>query len=166
MSPILYQLLERIDKVQSVIEEILHAFLEPQFFVVDLSVHGNQSRFKIELKLDGDQGISIDQCAAISRRLISEIESRDLIEGHFNLEVSSPGLDYPLVQKRQYHKNIGRKFKILTLDNKTISGELLEVGEEDILLLEEKKIKKKVEIGETRISFSNIKQAKVLVSFN
>ena len=118
--------------------------------------------------LDGEhEGISIDECAKISRIIGGYIEENNLIEEAYQLEVSSPGLDLPLTQPRQYTKNIGRDLN-LQIEGKEISGRLEEVNESGILLTPIKmrgKLKAYAKES-TAIEFVKIDKANILISFN
>ena len=111
--------------------------------------------------LDGDEGITIDQCSQVSRELSGLLEETDLIDGKYFLEVSSAGLDFPLQSIRQYYKNVGRSLKIDLADGSQVSGELKTVEDDKIVL--EEKVKKEVITHE--INLSDIKKSMVLVSF-
>jgi len=136
-------------------------------FIVDLVITGNSGRQKISITLDGDNGVDIDTCAYLSRKVGNEIEEKNLIDAAYILEVSSPGIDQPLKLKRQYYRNIGRKVSVTLLDDSQIIGLLKEVNEEVIILDAEKKEKasKKIIIESRQIAFSDIKKTNVLVSF-
>lgn len=136
-------------------------------FIVDLVITGNSGRQKISITLDGDNGVDIDTCAYLSRKVGNEIEETNLIDSAYVLEVSSPGIDQPLKLKRQYYRNIGRRVSVTLLDESQINGLLKEVNEELIVLDAEKKDKasKKNIIESRQIAFSDIKKTNVLVSF-
>lgn len=152
--------------VQEMLEE--H---DQSLFLVDISISNAKNSQKVVVHLDGDEGISIDTCAEISRKLGTRMEEEELISGSFTLEVSSPGLDLPLKMHRQYKKNVGRKIKVLLQDNTTVKGELTQVNEQQIVLQEELKVKSKDKSkkrGETKevvIPFQDIKKTNVLASF-
>ena len=136
-----------------------------QYYMVDIAVTGNKEK-TIKVLVDSDEGIDIDTCALISRNLSERLEEEDLIEDSFVLEVSSPGIDYPLKSLRQYRKNIGRRIQILLKDNKIIEGELMMVDEEQIKVKQELKQRgKKKELKEMVLPFDQIKKSKILVSF-
>jgi ribosome maturation factor RimP len=149
--------------------ELLEPYLEEgRIFIVDVQVSTSKIRENITILLDTDEGIKIEECASISRRLAHFIESNELIGEAYNLEVSSPGIDQPLTFKRQYVKNIGRNLKIQLSEVGEKVGLLEDVTEEGIIFKEEvKKSKsKKVEPpAAITIPFSNIQQAKVQISF-
>lgn len=127
-------------------------------FVVDVKVKGNTGNQKVLVFIDGDNGISIDQCGKISRQIGSEMEEQDFMSGKYVLEVSSPGLDFPLTLHRQYVKNVGRELAVETIEGEKLEGTLQKVEEEMIELIIAKKYVHS-------IAFQEIKQSKVKVSF-
>lgn len=151
------------------ITELLQPYLEDdRIFIVDVKVSEGKIRQTVTVLLDTDEGIKIEECASVSRRLAHFIETNELIKDAYNLEVSSPGVDFPLTFKRQYVKNIGRSLKLQLLDGGEKIGLLENVTEEGIVFKEEpkkSKSKKNVLTESLMISFENIKQAKVQISF-
>ena len=121
---------------------------------------------KLIIHVDGDQGISIQDCAAISRHVGFHLEEENTIEKAYNLEVSSPGVGEPLKLQRQYEKNIGRELSVKVTGGDIMEGKLLDVNEQSITM--EAKVKekgKKAQLVETSLDFSNIIETKVLISF-
>ncbi|WP_420317460.1 ribosome maturation factor RimP [Ekhidna sp.] len=142
------------NRVRSIAEKAIEN--NDELFLVDVKIKGNPGNQKVLVFVDGDNGISIDQCSAISRFIGSELEECEILDGKYLLEVSSPGLDFPLSLSRQYVKNVGRELEIEMLDGEKIHGELTNVENEEIL------IKDKVERS---LQIKDIKQSKVKVSF-
>ena len=141
-------------EIRKIVQPILD---EEDLFLVDVVMKGNEASQKVLVLIDGDDGLSIDQCGKVSRRLGSIIEEQDLITSRYTLEVSSPGLDFPLKSFRQYKKNIGRELT-LTLDN----GDQVEGRLE---ALEEEKLKLVMNNDQKEFPFEIIKQSKVKISF-
>lgn len=81
----------------------------PELFLVEVKMLPNN---KLIIHVDGDEGISIQDCVAISRHVGFHLEEENAIEQAYNLEVSSPGVGEPLKLIRQYNKNIGRTVSI------------------------------------------------------
>ncbi len=135
-------------------------------FVIEVVVSRKKTPTKLLVIIDGDHGVTIDDCADLSRVLSKELDERNYFgdDDRYLLEVSTPGLDHPLALKRQYHKNTGRKLKVITKEA-TTEGMLTEVTDERIVLVQEKGSGKKKEIREIEIPFSEIDKAFVLVSF-
>lgn len=123
-------------------------------------------RNKVLILLDGDQGVSIDQCAQVSRHVGNKLEEENMIEHAYTLEVSSPGIDYPLKFNRQYVKNIGRSLSLKMNDGKRREGKLMAVNEREIQMEEKIKEKgKKAKIELAVIPFEEITEAKVTINF-
>ncbi|MEY5047806.1 MAG: hypothetical protein RLZZ175_1165 [Bacteroidota bacterium] len=138
----------------------------PNVFVVEVIIGSHNKSTRVQVILDGDNGVGIDDCSTLSRQLGEQIEEKNLFEQAYTLEVGSPGLDKPLKLKRQYNKNIGKTVKVVEKDGVTITGELLEVAEDTILVKESKKVKSKITTTEHTISFNDIKSTTVVISFN
>jgi ribosome maturation factor RimP len=150
------------------VEEIRNmavANLSADKFVVEVLVSGNKIPKRVIVIIDGDQGITIDDCAELSRTLAKQLDDRALLgDENYLLDVSTPGLDHPLKLKRQYYKNIGRGLKIKRLDTVT-EGKLTAVTEDKIILTQEVGMGKKKETNIIEIPFSEIDKAFVMVSF-
>ena len=150
--------------------EVIKALVEEEvkdspFFVVDI-VGGDRSR-KIQVLIDGDKGVTVDQCSKISRSISKVVDDEEFEADPFILEVSSPGADEPLKNKRQYNKHIGRKLLIETEAN-TAEYKLLEVKEDHIVcapVLDKKQKKNKVKAEPVDIRFSDIITSTVVLSF-
>lgn len=137
----------------------------PGVFVVDIKMLPNH---KLIILVDGDNGIGVGDCAKISRYVGFKLEEENVIEEAYNLEVSSPGVDFPLTMVRQYAKNIGRDLSVKMLDGVKREGELLSVNEESITINEIIKAGlkgRKAEVLEALIPLDQITEAKVLISF-
>jgi ribosome maturation factor RimP len=135
----------------------------PELFLVEVKMLPNN---KLIIHVDGDEGISIQDCAAISRHVGFHLEEENTIEKAYNLEVSSPGVGEPLKLNRQYVKNIGRELSIKLNGGELKEGKLLAVNDKSITI--EAKVKekgKKVQLVETSVDFDNIVETKVLISF-
>lgn len=132
-------------------------------FLVDLWIKPTNN---IRVAVDADQGLPIEKCVSINRKLYKQIEEAGLYpDGNFSLEVSSPGLDEPLKLHRQYVKNIGRSVEVTQLDGKVIEGELTAVNEEQVEVRETKGKNKKKEVVLHTIPFSHIKSTKIQIKF-
>lgn len=135
----------------------------PDLFLVSVKMHSNG---KLVILVDGDKGIGIADCAAISRHVGFHLEEENVIENAYNLEVSSPGIDAPLVLPRQYVKNVGRQLAIKMADGSKREGKLTGMTEDAVLIEEIKKDKgKKAETIESAIPLAQITETKVLISF-
>lgn len=134
-------------------------------FVVEVLVSGKKIPKRVLIIIDGDHGITIDDCANLSRILSKEFDERAYFgEDNYLLEISTPGLDHPLKLKRQYYKNTGRNLKVVGREL-THEGKLKEVTDDKIVLVQETGTGKKKETKEIDIPFSEIEKTFVQVSF-
>ncbi|WP_316798858.1 ribosome assembly cofactor RimP [Pedobacter frigidisoli] len=135
----------------------------PELFLVDVKMLPNN---KLIIHVDGDEGISIQDCVDISRHVGFHLEEENTIEQAYNLEVSSPGVGEPLKLIRQYQKNIGRTLSLKLKDGRKKEGKLLEVAENNLLMEESVKEKgKKAVLVQTEVSLNDILETSVLISF-
>ncbi len=147
------------------IEEFVTRFIENSdgLFLVEVK---NAPGNKITVLLDGDKGITIENCTVINKALYKYIEETDLFGGNnFSLEVSSPGVDKPLKLLRQYKKNIGRSVEVLLEDGTKTEGKLTQANEEGITIEEKKRTGNKMTMTTKTILFNQIKRTTVLITF-
>ncbi|MBB6236681.1 ribosome assembly cofactor RimP [Pedobacter riviphilus] len=135
----------------------------PELFLVEVKMLPNN---KLIIHVDGDEGISIQDCVAISRHVGFHLEEENVIEQAYNLEVSSPGVGEPLKLIRQYNKNIGRTVSIKLKEGLKKEGKLLAVTENNLLIEESVKEKGKKAVAiQTDVPFNDILETSVLISF-
>jgi ribosome maturation factor RimP len=153
--------------VKEKIVALLSTLLEDdKYFIVEVHLSPSKIRQKVTVLIDSDAGISIDECAEISRKLDDMIEAEALIPHAYTLEVSSPGVDYPLAMPRQYQKNIGRTLRVILRDGIEKRGELLSANEEGFVILEELKKKKKDQVpAELHFLYADIAKVEVQIKF-
>ena len=149
-------------KVRDLVDEALA--LNESLFLIDLSISTNN---KIQVTVDGDNGVPLSECIRISRNVEHNLDRE---EEDFSLEVTTPDIAHPLKEKRQYKKNISRILKVKTAIEE-LEGTLVEADDEKIVLnwkaREPKPIGKgKVTVNKTAtITYKEIKEAKVKIVF-
>ncbi|WP_262383891.1 ribosome maturation factor RimP [Hymenobacter lutimineralis] len=154
----------KFDRAQ--IAEMLQDSLPgPELFIVGLTV-SDAVRPKVTAILDGEQGLGIDECALVSRRLARRIEEAYGEEASYTLEVTSPGADQPLTDPRQYVRHVGRTLSLKLADGTEKTGTLEAVEAGGIQLAETVKEKnKKKTLPAVLLPFETIQEAKVVISF-
>jgi len=125
---------------------------------VDLLAKGK--RFLLRVFVDKEGGVTIMDCERMSRSLEALLDVEDPIKGPYVLEVSSPGLDRPLVKQRDFDRSVGKLVRIVSsekIDNQTFFvGRIIDVGEGWIRLKIEKKNGKDIYIPLDKISRANL----------
>jgi ribosome maturation factor RimP len=132
--------------------------------VVDVVMVGKTGNKKLLIAIDGDQGVTIDDCAELSRQLSARLDEENWIDEHYVLEVSTPGLDQPLKLIRQYKKNINRVVRIRT-GGTLLEGKLIEANDHGVAIQHPKKGGKKHEVETTTVPYSDIEKTFVMASF-
>jgi len=154
--------------MKELVAELLEKALKENesLFLIDFSVsEGNQ----IKVVIDGDKGVTVNDCISISRAIEHNID-RDEID--FSLDVSSAGVSEPLLIPRQYLKNIGRNLKVITKNNDVCQGKLEKANDKNIELLWKVREPKPIGKGKTTvqkeavIDYKDIVEATVMIKFN
>ena len=150
------------DKVAALLESALKE--KETIFLIDFTVGLDN---KINVILDGDNGVTLKDCMDVSRAIEHNLDRE---EEDFSLEVASAGATAPIVMPRQYRKNIGRKLEVRT-QHESIEGQLTAATETSITL--EWKAREPKPVGKGKITvqkkqeiaISEIAQAKVILKF-
>lgn len=139
---------------------------DERLFIVELTISASNV---IRLELDKTEGnVSIEDCMSVSRNIEHNLDRED---ADFELHVSSAGLDKPLRVHAQYVKNIGRDLDVKLKSKEKTTGTLIAVDDTGIVLKrEEKQVvegkkKKELVVIENKIAFSDINEAKIVISF-
>ena len=138
------------------VTEILKEYFKKRndLFLIDFELSlGN----KVNVTIDGDNGVTVDDCVQLSRSLENNLD-RDSED--FSLEVSSAGANTPLVHRRQYVKNIGRILNLVTCDNEKYEAVLKDVSDQNIIL--EWKTREPKPIGKGKVTV----QKSVKINYN
>ena len=139
----------------------------PDYFVAEVQLRGTAQRPKVVVLVEGDAGVTVDVCAAVSRGMAEQIETQALLEGAYVLEVSSPGVDYPLTRPRQYPRHVGRRLEVTLRDGSQVNGRLLEVTAEGLLLeVAEAVAGQRRKVNTARpVAYHDVEQSKVMIAF-
>ncbi len=128
-----------------------------------VGVRSNESNTDFKFFIDGKEGVGIKTISKLSRKVSNTLdEDESLDDTPFRFEISSPGVDNPLIDKRQYSQHVGRELSINLNNGNNIEGELLHV-KEDTLTLKVQISKQK--FAEEIILFDGINQSTVKISF-
>jgi len=160
MSPFLLRMISK-ERIESIVNERI---ANSDLFLVEVRTGPT----RITVFVDKPAGVTLDECASLNKHINNELEPEGIWES-CELEVSSPGMDQPLKVLPQYLRRIGRDIRVVTVDGQEHNGKLEAADDEGISLTEivvEKENKKRIrkEVA-SRISFSNIKETKLKLSF-
>ena len=115
----------------------------------------------VRLFIDKEGGVTVEDCADVSRQVSAVLDVEDLIADKYNLEVSSPGLDRPLFTLNQFERYLGQEIllhlRIPVADRRKWQGQLAKIENDMITLI--------VDGKEQVLAFGNIQKANVVPKF-
>jgi ribosome maturation factor RimP len=140
------------EKIKNTVEQL-------GFLLIEINFRGNENDLVLEIFIDNEVGIITSDCVDVSRACGDLIESENLIESKYRLDVSSPGIDRPLMYIQQYQKNIDRFFEL------EFEGQVGEKFVAKLLDVNNEILKFQIDNKIEEVNFNNIKSAKVVVRF-
>lgn len=146
------------------VKELITGIIKEELESTDcflVGVDTNQAETDLKFFIDGKEGVSVQVCTRLSRKISRILDEEYLDDQPIRYEISSPGVDQPLIDKRQYEQHVGRDLEVMTADDIVIEGELISLSDAEITLSIASKHKKEERV----ISFENIKSSIVKVSF-
>ena len=147
---------QNFENIHQIAQQVVE---QNSLFLIDLIIRGSETNRVIEVFIDGEKNISAEVCALVSREITKQIDENNLLNS-YRLDVSSPGVDRPLIFLKQFPKHINRMFEVefkSTDSSSTFKGKFISVDDGVLSFQTDKEIK---------IKFNDIIKAKVLVSFN
>jgi ribosome maturation factor RimP len=126
------------------LEERLRAVLEPEieslgFECVEIALASETGRRILRITLDSGHGVTLDECAAVSRAVAPVLEAFESLPGRYYLEVSSPGINRPLTKPEHFRRFLGERAKLQLVSKLdgglTVTGVLRDL-QEGVLTLE------------------------------
>lgn len=151
------------ENVKEAIDQAMEA--HTSLFLIDYVISPDS---KINITIDGDQGVTLQDCIDVSRAVENQLDRE---EQDFSLEVASAGATSPLRMPRQFKKNIGRKLKVVTLSQEKYEATLVDVDDTQIFLEWNAREAKPVGKGKVTVekkegvAYDQIKEAIVIITF-
>lgn len=138
--------------------------LEEGVFLLDIIWKPGST--KILVLVDGDSGVTIENCRKISKHISFMLDEQPASETPYTLEVSSPGADMPLRLLRQYFKHIGRELSIRLHNESKVEGKLKAIENEVLeIQLPDKKGRFSPSSKYESVSFQDILESTIKISF-
>lgn len=128
------------------------------FELVAAELAGSAKNLTVKVFIDKDGGVTVDDCASVSRDLSERLDERDLIPAAYTLEVSSPGLDRPLKNLADFTRFAGSLAKLRTHEpidgQRNFSGSVVGVEGDEILF--DDKTSGRVRIPHSAVAKANL----------
>ena len=108
------------------------------FELVDAEISGGRQHQTLRVYIDGPRGVTVDDCADVSRQLSAILDVEDPFPGSYTLEVSSPGLDRPLVTPADFRRFQGELVRVRLLNaldgRRNFTGRLIDSTDEGVVV--------------------------------
>jgi ribosome maturation factor RimP len=120
--------------------EVVRGFAQPLAIgagldLVDVEVKGTGPRTLVRVKVDRKGGVGLAECQELSRALSRALDDSDPIDDRYQLEVSSPGVNYPLRNQRDFDRVEGRLVVLRRRDESDeLKGKVVEAAESEVVL--------------------------------
>ena len=126
---------ELIGEVWNLLEPVIAA---RGMEILEIEYRRESAGWVLRVFLDGDRGVSVEDCAEVSRFAGDLLDVADLIQTHYNLEISSPGIDRPLRRMEHFQKYIGDIIEVRTAspiqNRRNFRGELMNVSPQGVTI--------------------------------
>jgi len=141
--------MDEVERTALIEEAVIPVVGDHGLELVDVEWRGLRPRGLLRLYVDKPGGVGIGDCERLSRELGDVLDAAALIEGGYDLEVSSPGLDRQLRKDREYRWAIGKPVRCWLAGGSEVRGRLTEVTPEWLVLDREGE---RVELGRAGVT--------------
>ena len=148
-----------IQEIIRQVEELATRLVEDEGFELwGTHLITESGRRVLRVTLECENGISLDDCTRVHRQLSDLLDVHDLIPRRYTLEVSSPGINRPLLRPSHYQRSLGQpiwlQVKVPQDERRVFAGSLYEVEENGVSLVDR-------EVGRVHIAWEDIARARV-----
>ncbi|MEW9806237.1 ribosome maturation factor RimP [Mesorhizobium sp. ZMM04-5] len=126
-----------------------------------------QNGLTLQIMAERDDGtMTVEDCEEVSRAVSPALDVADPVEKAYHLEVSSPGIDRPLVRKSDFATWSGHQVKmetsVLVADRKRFKGRIAEAGQDDVLI--ERDVPAYGDSAAVRVPYEAIAEARLVLT--
>jgi len=121
------------------VNELIASYLEENNIeLVDIIYRREQGGMVLRLLIDTAEGVTIADCEALNNYLSELLDKENVMEDAYTLEVSSPGLDRPIVTDKDFTRAMGKMLDITTYEpidmRKAHSGKLIGMDKDSVVM--------------------------------
>lgn len=124
--------------LEKIKEAALPILAEEGAELVDFLLSQGKGTTLLRFLVDKTGGITLEDCAQLNRRIAQVLEERDVIQRSYILEVSSPGLDRPIVSTRDFQRCLGTAVKLvlhIPLNGQNVLSGFLDAVDADTIVI-------------------------------
>jgi len=107
------------------------------FELVDLKRRGSPNQVRLQVRIDrpdGSAGVTVDDCASVSRGLEAWLDNTELLGPRYVLEVSSPGIERPIRWAEHWRRFVGHDVKVRLINVGRVRATILEADDDRVTL--------------------------------
>lgn len=150
----------KTQQLETLLEPVVSS-MDYEFVGLEFIAQGNHSILRIFI--DAENGVAVDDCAAVSRQLSAVLDVEDPISSEYTLEISSPGLNRPLFKLSQYEQFIGEEVKFKTIRPQLENGQRKFKG--IITAVENNNVVFAIDNDTISVPFADIDKANIVAKF-
>ena len=151
----------KLEKLREMAEAVA---TEQGLLLFDLETKFSGKEWSVIVTLDRmDGNVGLSDCEQVSRKLSTLLDVEDIIQHHYRLEVSSPGIERPLRRPEDYERFKGRKAKLVLVSDEKNPGGVLEGT---LTGLKNGEITLDIKGEESRVAPDRIKRANLIFDFD
>jgi ribosome maturation factor RimP len=142
------------DLLQPLVESLGYEF-------VGMEYHNNPKQSVVRIYIDAEAGVGLEDCETVSREVAALLDVEDPIKGHYNLEISSPGVDRPLFTPAQFARFAGEEAQVTLFapadGRRKFKGVILDADDTTVRL--------EVDGDEVSLDFANVAKARLVPDY-
>jgi len=126
--------------------------------LVEIKLSRFKRNFRLQVFMDSDHGVALGDCAHMSGLMGTALDVADLLGDSYVLEVSSPGLDRPLLVDRDFRRRIGKRIEIQMVDGDceiTVQGDLTGIENGNLIVSGDD--------GLVEIALAKVRQGRIII---
>jgi ribosome maturation factor RimP len=129
--------------------------------LVEVALHRGRGRQVLSVIVDREGGVDLDTIAQTSERVSRRLDLEGFEPGPYTLEVSSPGIERPLKEPRDFWRRVGEKVKVkasMPEGTQTLTGTLVGAGPEEVRIA--------TDVGEHDVAYDAILSARIVADWD
>jgi len=147
-------------KITEEVERLIQPILDSlNIELVLIEYYGSKGGGKLRIFIDKEEGITLDDCVMVSKMISRALDHNEIIHHRYNLEVSTPGIDRPLVKEKDFIRFKDKQCKITTVvpfhNRRNFKGQLLGFEDNKVIICVAGEVFK---IPYTKIAKANLKE--------
>jgi ribosome maturation factor RimP len=127
-----------MENIEQKLREMITPLCEDSaLFLINLRIHGGGKNRLVKVTVDTETGITLDECKKLTQEINDLFFRKNIFQGIYRLEVTSPGVEKPLEKPFEFKRNLGRTLEVtyhIDDESHQEEGELYRYSEDNLIL--------------------------------